>query len=87
MVDSADHASASDAAKMQAQLIELQTQLAFQEHTIAELSDAMTKQQALLDAMQREWAAMKSLYESLQSGNTTSAPMDATEVEERPPHY
>ena len=84
MTATQNDSSGQSIAGLSAQLIELQTQLAFQEEAISDLSDALAKQQRLLDAMHREWSAMKVLYESLQSGGDAA---DTATAQERPPHY
>jgi len=76
---------------LQAEVAELQTLVAFQEQTIAELSDALSKQQRMLDAIQREWAAMKSLYQSLQEKSADDLQQGSvggiSATAEKPPHY
>ncbi len=67
------------------QLVDLQTQVAFQEQTIAELNEALASQQRELGAIQREWAAMKAMYESLQRQDSAQSAGDV--LSERPPHY
>lgn len=69
---------------MQEQLDELQTQLAFQEHTIAELNDALTSQQRQIDTLVLQ---MKLLKESF-AENSEQSPGSAEAAQgEKPPHY
>lgn len=64
-------------------IIELETRLAYQEHTLAELNDIVTDQQQQLTKLGR-------LVESLTSRLTAMAdamPGSSTPQNERPPHY
>jgi SlyX protein len=62
-------------------IVELQTQLSFQERTIAELNAALTDQQRQIDRLRAE---LKLLREQL--GGIEDR-LDATPAQEKPPHY
>lgn len=66
---------------MQNELIELQTQLSFQEQTITELNDALTSQQQQIDRLRLE---LKLLHEKIEEGHEGG---DQSIGDERPPHY
>ncbi len=69
-----------NAQDFQEQLIELQTQLAFQEDTLLALNDVITRQQADIEALQRRCEKLEQQYEqALNSLEQVS--------NERPPHY
>jgi len=63
-------------------LIELQTQLAFQEQTVAELNEVMISQQKQIDLLRLEIKLLKEklgmLEDRLESGPSEN---------EKPPHY
>lgn len=63
-------------------LIELQTQLAFQEHTIAELNKVLTDQQQQIDMLRIEIRLLKEKCGALEEKIEVGPPQD-----ERPPHY
>lgn len=63
-------------------LIELQTQLAFQEHTIAELNGVLTDQQKQIDILRLEIKLLKEKFGTLEEKIDAGPPQD-----ERPPHY
>ncbi len=63
-------------------LIELQTQLAFQEQTIAELNDVLTSQQQQIDLLRLEIKLLKEKFGMLEDRIETGPSQD-----ERPPHY
>jgi SlyX protein len=63
-------------------LIEVQTQLAFQEQTIAELNDVLTSQQQQIDLLRLEIKLLKEQL-GLLEGRIESGPLQ----DERPPHY
>lgn len=67
---------------LQQQVVELQTQLAFQEQAISELGGVLASQQHDLTALQREWVSVKERYASLREQLPDSNPVD-----EKPPHY
>ena len=64
------------------ELIEVQTQLAFQEQTIAELNEVLTSQQKQIDLMRREIQLLKEKLGMLEDRIETGPPQD-----EKPPHY
>ena len=64
-------------------LDELQSQFAFQEQTIAELSDALARQQDDIAQLQRDWELVQERYASLQE----QLRHGATDATEKPPHY
>ena len=63
-------------------LIELQTQLAFQEQTIAELNDALIGQQQQIDLLRLEIKLLKEKLGVLEDRIDSAPPQD-----EKPPHY
>jgi SlyX protein len=67
---------------MTEELIELQTQLAFQEHTIAELNDVVTNQQKQLDLLRLELKMLREKLGDLEVRVETGPP-----GQEKPPHY
>jgi SlyX protein len=67
---------------MSDELIELQTQLAFQEQTIAELNDVMISQQKQIDLLRLEIKLLKDKLGGLEDRIETGPPQD-----EKPPHY
>ncbi|MDJ0878679.1 MAG: SlyX family protein [Halieaceae bacterium] len=67
---------------LQQQVVELQTQLAFQEQAINELGGVLAEQQRDLAALQREWVSVKDRYASLREQLPDTNPLD-----EKPPHY
>lgn len=67
---------------MDHQVIELETRLAFQEHTIQQLNDVVTRQQFQIDQLAAELKNIKARMSALASSNI------AHESEETlPPHY
>lgn len=69
---------------IQEELIELQTRLAYQEDTIAQLNDVITKQDADITQLQHQMRLLAKRFEEL------LAEQDRGDVEitnERPPHY
>jgi SlyX protein len=64
------------------ELIELQTQLAFQEHTIAELNNVLTDQQKQIDLLRLEIKVLKEKFGTLEEKIEVGPQQD-----ERPPHY
>ena len=63
-------------------LIEVQTQLAFQEQTIAELNDVLTSQQQQIDLLRLEIKLLKEQL-GLLEGRIEVGPLQ----DEKPPHY
>jgi len=75
-------ASATEMELLQAQLVELQTQVAFQEDTITGLNTALATQQQDLNLLKRQWELLKQQYSELQQQSPGSDVAD-----EKPPHY
>jgi SlyX protein len=67
---------------MSNELIELQTQLAFQEQTISELNDALTSQQQQIDLLRMEIKLLKDNLGMLEDRIESGPPQN-----EKPPHY
>jgi SlyX protein len=67
---------------MSDELIELQTQLAFQEQTVAELNEVMISQQKQIDLLRLEIKLLKDKFGMMEDRFETSPPES-----ERPPHY
>ena len=67
---------------MERRIIELETKISYQEHTIQELNDVVTTQQRQIDALERE---MKRIRDHLKeaSGSQIARP----EEDVPPPHY
>ena len=70
-----------DIRQLQAELVELQTQVAFQEETIGELNTALGQQQQDISELQRHWDVLRQQHVELQ------ARVPAAPVDEKPPHY
>ena len=64
-------------------LIELQTQLAFQEHTIGELNEVLTSQQKQIDLLTLELRLLREQMGTLEERVESAGPPGT----ERPPHY
>lgn len=71
----------ADIRQLQAQLVELQTQVAFQEQTIGELNAALGQQQQDISELRRQWDLLRQQHVELQ------ARVPAAPVDEKPPHY
>ncbi len=69
-----------------AQLVELQTQFAFQEDLLQQLNEVIVRQQMQIDALERELSLHRDkllhLMENLPEKGAAGNPLD-----ERPPHY
>ena len=65
--------------QLQSRLDELEMKLAFQEQTIDELNDALTKQQFMIDRMEVQLKFMVGKVKGMQTSNM------ASESEEAPP--
>jgi SlyX protein len=69
---------------MNQQLDELQMHIAFQEHTISELNEALIGQQKQLDLLRLEVQLLREKLGDVE-GRLDSKPHSA--ADERPPHY
>ena len=71
--------------EVQRQLAELQSQLAFQEHTVQSLNDALATQQQEILLLRQQLALLKQRQDEhsaqLDTGQGTGLP------QEKPPHY
>ena len=67
---------------MSSEVIELQTQLAFQEQTIGELNEVLISQQKQIDLLRLEIKLLKDKFGMLEDRIETSPPQN-----EKPPHY
>lgn len=70
----------------QEQLIELQSQLAFQEDLLQALNEVVTRQQSQIDALQRELTAHRDKMTHVLE-NLPAAGEGGSNEDERPPHY
>ena len=64
------------------QIVELETRLAFQEHTLQALNDVVTRQQQQIDALVREVQTLKDRLRA-----AAPSPVGPLEDEKPPPHY
>jgi len=69
---------------MQDEITKLQTTLAFQEHTISELNEALLSQQKQIDLLRLELRLLQERLADLEAGGELKA---RSAAEERPPHY
>ncbi len=67
---------------MKDRLIELETRISYQDHTIEELNEVVTRQQEQIDRLEKE---MKQLRQHLEQGSSTGLARPDEEVP--PPHY
>ena len=67
---------------MDDRFIDIETRLAHQEHTIAELNEAVTAQQAQIARLESRLEALATRLRSLLDSLPADAPRN-----ERPPHY
>lgn len=65
-----------------ARLTELETRLAHQEHTIAQLDAVVTRQQNQIDKLEAALQMLAQRYQAAADGGPTDNPQD-----EIPPHY
>ena len=63
-------------------LIEIETRIAYQEDTIQQLNDIVTKQQQQIDRLEELSKSLTARYQSLQTTET-----DLNMADEKPPHY
>ncbi|CAH0990820.1 Protein SlyX [Sinobacterium norvegicum] len=66
---------------LEEQIIDLQTRVLFQEDTLQELDDIITKQQRQIDALERYCRLLKDSVEGMKSGEEGEVSNDP------PPHY
>jgi len=71
---------------LQEQLIELQTQFAFQEDLLSELNAVVVRQQTQINALERELILHRERLLHLLE-NLPEKGQGAASVDERPPHY
>jgi SlyX protein len=74
----------ADANELQRQLTELQSQLAFQEHTVQSLNEALAAQQQEIIVLRRQLELLKRGQDEQQRRLQDIAPVP---VDEKPPHY
>ena len=67
---------------LETRAVELETRLAFQEHTLQALNDVVTRQQQQIEALIRDIQALKDRLRA-----TTPSPVGPLEDEKPPPHY
>ena len=67
---------------MKDELIELQTQMSFQEDTVAQLNDVVTRQQQEIDNLKLQMEQLKKQMQEMVAGDVEGASDDAP-----PPHY
>ncbi len=65
------------------EIVELQSQLAFQEDTVQALNTVVTRQQQQIENLHELFQQQKSQLETLSEDRGTTG----QDVEERPPHY
>lgn len=70
-----------DVKTLQAQLVELQSQVAFQEDTIAALDAVVARQQRQIEHLLQRWDEHKTQLEAI------GAELDKGPVDVKPPHY
>jgi SlyX protein len=70
--------------KLEQNVIDLQTQVAFMEHTIDTLNDIVTEQSQLLADQQRQ---LQLIYQKLESQTNGSQIQPFDLLSDRPPHY
>lgn len=72
---------ATELGRLQVQVVDLQTQIAFQEETMGELNAALGQQQQDISELQRQWDLLRQQHTELQ------ARVPAATTDEKPPHY
>lgn len=68
------------------QLVELQSQFAFQEDLLRELNDVVARQQLQIDALQRELLLHRDRIAHVMDNLPDKGPA-TTPADDRPPHY
>lgn len=74
----------ADVEKLVEDMVELQSQMAFQEETVQALNDAIAAQQQEIFTLQRQFELLKQRQEE-QAGSSDQG--SDGPVDERPPHY
>lgn len=69
-------------AELQGRVVELETRLVFQEHTLQALNDVVTRQQQHIEALVREIEGLKDRLRA-----AAPSPVGPLEDEKPPPHY
>ncbi|MGI9279138.1 MAG: SlyX family protein [Endozoicomonas sp.] len=67
---------------MNDELIELQTQVSFQEDTVAQLNEVVTRQQQEIDSLKQEMIQLKK-----QLSSVANSQLEEPEENAPPPHY
>lgn len=67
---------------LEKRLVEFETRLAFQDHTLQALNDVVTRQQQQIEALVREIQALKDRLRA-----AAPSPVGPLEDEKPPPHY
>lgn len=70
------------ATELETHVVELETRLAFQEHTLQALNDVVTRQQQQIEALVRETQALKDRLRA-----AAASPVGLLGDEKPPPHY
>jgi len=68
--------------ELQQQLVDVQTQLAYQEDTVRQLNQALAAQQQEILVLRRQMQLLKQRQDEQGHAGGTPAPLD-----EKPPHY
>ena len=68
--------------ELQQQLVDVQTQLAYQEDTVRQLNQALAAQQQEILVLRRQMQLLKQRQDEQGHAGGTTAPL-----EEKPPHY
>jgi SlyX protein len=72
----------ADIEDVKRQLVDVQTQLAYQEDTVRELNDALARQQQEILVLRRQLQLLKQRQDEQGAGPSAAGPL-----EEKPPHY
>lgn len=71
----------TELSRLQAQVVDLETQVAFQEETITALNGALALQQQDISELKRQWQVLQDRYKTMQEQ------LPGSDVQEKPPHY
>ncbi|MEH6581728.1 MAG: SlyX family protein [Halioglobus sp.] len=74
-----------DIETLRAELVELQSQMAFQDDTVQALNEAIASQQQEIMVLRRQLELLKQRHE--EQAATSSEQDGPSPVDERPPHY